>query len=124
MVDHTSKKALVVDDEDMIRELVKLLLERMGFWVDLASDGKAIYDLASHKYDIIVTDFMMAGCNGLEGVELAKTFGCNSAIIIMTGLLLDKKEFKKYTLLNKPFSEKDFRKAVEDAFRKKFEESS
>lgn len=59
-------KILVVDDEQPIRELVKYNLEREGFQVLLAEDGKVGLDLAQKETpDLIVLDVMLPGQDGL-----------------------------------------------------------
>ena len=52
------KKALVIDDDDHIRELLKVLLEFRGFEVDLMNDGIGAVDL-TQAYDVILLDLQM-----------------------------------------------------------------
>ncbi len=60
-------KILVVDDEDRIRRLLKMYLEREDFLVDEASDGQTALNRAlSSDYDIILLDLMMPGKDGME----------------------------------------------------------
>jgi len=60
-------KILVVDDEDRIRRLLKMYLEREDFLVDEASDGQTALNKAlSSDYDIILLDLMMPGKDGME----------------------------------------------------------
>jgi DNA-binding response OmpR family regulator len=58
---------LVIDDERDLIELVSYNLEREGFDVLAASDGRAGLQLArEHQPDVIVLDVMMPGIDGLE----------------------------------------------------------
>ncbi len=60
-------RILVVDDEERIRRLLKLYLEKEKFMVDEAEDGEMALQLAlSNVYDIILLDIMMPGMDGVE----------------------------------------------------------
>ncbi|MFD2617676.1 response regulator [Terrilactibacillus laevilacticus] len=61
---------LVVDDEDRIRKLLKMYLEREGFEIDEAADGEEALNLATEKdYDVILLDLMLPGMDGIEVCE-------------------------------------------------------
>ncbi len=56
---------LVVEDDPAIRRLVKMVLEREGYVVDMASDGvEAVLKLGIVDYDAIVLDLMMPNLDG------------------------------------------------------------
>ncbi|MCX8007633.1 MAG: response regulator transcription factor [Coriobacteriia bacterium] len=60
-------RALVVDDERNIRDLVKVYLAAAGFEVDEAEDGTSAIGLAgSVSYDAVVLDIMLPGADGRE----------------------------------------------------------
>ncbi|UOQ47544.1 response regulator transcription factor [Gracilibacillus caseinilyticus] len=60
-------KVLVVDDEERIRRLLKMYLEREGYEIEEAEDGEQALKLAlSNDYDVILLDLMMPGKDGLE----------------------------------------------------------
>ena len=62
-----SKKILVVDDEGKIVEIVKAYLEREGFKVITAHDGKAALDSARRfSPDLIVLDLMLPEVSGWD----------------------------------------------------------
>lgn len=61
------KRILVVDDEDRIRRLLRMYLEREGFQIDEAEDGeKALKMALSRDYDLIILDLMLPGMDGLD----------------------------------------------------------
>jgi two-component system response regulator ResD len=63
----TDYKILIVDDEERIRRLLRLYLEKEKFVVDEAEDGEAALKLAlENVYDIILLDIMMPGMDGIE----------------------------------------------------------
>lgn len=58
---------LVVDDDDMIRRLVRAVLEADEFEVAEARDGKAALELVSRADpSVVVLDVMMPGLDGVE----------------------------------------------------------
>ncbi len=60
-------RALVVDDERNIRDLVKVYLVAAGFEVDEAADGPtAVEMVAQWQYDAVVLDIMLPGADGAE----------------------------------------------------------
>lgn len=58
---------LVVDDEERIRRLLKMYLEREGFFIDEAEDGEIALEKALHiNYDLIILDLMLPEMDGIE----------------------------------------------------------
>ncbi|KAB8138371.1 response regulator transcription factor [Gracilibacillus oryzae] len=61
------RKVLVVDDEERIRRLLKMYLEREEYEVDEAEDGdEAVHKALNNEYEIILLDVMMPGKDGIE----------------------------------------------------------
>jgi two-component system, OmpR family, alkaline phosphatase synthesis response regulator PhoP len=64
---HLSKSVLLVDDEEMTRDLLRLMLKGTGFTIYEAEDGFiALQQVEDHKPDIMILDVMMPGLDGLE----------------------------------------------------------
>lgn len=66
------KKAavLIVDDEERIRKLLKMYLERENYVIDEAGDGETALQMALDKdYDLILLDLMLPGMDGVEVCE-------------------------------------------------------
>lgn len=60
-------KILVVDDEERIRRLLRMYLEREDFLVEEAENGKVALDMALESdYDVIILDIMMPEMDGIE----------------------------------------------------------
>ncbi|MGO0060956.1 response regulator transcription factor [Brevibacillus fluminis] len=60
-------KILVVDDEERIRRLLKMYLERENFLIDEAERGEQALEMALNSdYDIILLDLMLPGMDGVE----------------------------------------------------------
>ncbi|MFB5661608.1 response regulator transcription factor [Alteribacillus sp. HJP-4] len=63
----TDAKILVVDDEERIRRLLKMYLEREEYDVMEAENGEEALDLAlHHEFDVILLDLMLPGMDGIE----------------------------------------------------------
>lgn len=60
-------KILVVDDEERIRRLLKMYLEREEYIIDEAENGDmALSKALDNDYDLILLDIMMPGKDGIE----------------------------------------------------------
>ncbi len=80
---------LIVDDDDIIRESAKEFLIIKDYNVESASSAEeAIKKLKTFKADIVITDIMM---QGMDGLELTKYINdkFNSKVIVMTGFNAD-----------------------------------
>lgn len=67
------KKVLVVDDEENIRELIRTILEEIGFTVVEAEDGKKAIEKARDEiFDLILLDVMMPFLDGFATLEILK----------------------------------------------------
>ena len=61
---------LVVDDNEMNRQLMSLQFRRAGYTVELAKDGyEALELIEARSYDLVLLDIMMPGINGLQVLE-------------------------------------------------------
>lgn len=61
------EKILVVDDEDRIRTLLRLYLEREGYEVEEAEEGNGAYEkICNQEYDLLILDIMLPGMDGWE----------------------------------------------------------
>lgn len=64
------KRLLVVDDEDRIRRLLRMYLEKADYSIDEAENGKIALDLAlENEYDLILLDVMMPEMDGIQVAE-------------------------------------------------------
>ncbi|MGG4265261.1 response regulator transcription factor [Peribacillus simplex] len=64
---HNAIKILVVDDEERIRRLLKMYLEREEYIIDEAENGDmALSKALENDYDLILLDIMMPGKDGIE----------------------------------------------------------
>ncbi len=76
---------LVVDDEQSIREVIKLQLNDAGYDVDIADNGRTALDLLTRKaYDLILTDIRMPEVSGLDLLKHVRTNRMDTDVIMMT----------------------------------------
>jgi DNA-binding response OmpR family regulator len=67
------KRILVVDDNEDIRNLLSLVLQKEGFEVFLAGDGTtAVQIVKSNALDLILLDVMMPVLSGLDVLEIIR----------------------------------------------------
>src|SRR4029453_7079576 len=81
-------RALVVDDEPDIRELLTITLERMGLGVAaVGSTGEARKLMGSERFDLVLTDMRLPDGNGLDLLQWIQThrFGVPVAVITAHG---------------------------------------
>lgn len=101
---------LIVEDDPAIRRLVKTVLQREGYRVDVANDGiEAVLKLGVSEFDVIVLDLMMPN---LDGFNLMNTLAANDPSrlqkIIVTSaaspsIIRDRMTGAPFDLLPKPF---------------------
>ncbi len=86
---HRISCALVVDDDDLSRELLRFHLHKNGYEVLLAPDAPAAMAIIAVKHpDIILLDIMMPGISGLELLRTLKNKPetATTPIILISGL--------------------------------------
>jgi len=77
---------LVVDDEAVIRDGIKRVLEGDNFAVETCSSGrKAIEQLQKKDYGLVITDLKMPGMDGIEVLKAVKALQADIPVIMITG---------------------------------------
>ena len=65
---------LVIEDDDIMLKAIRNILNKDGYSVITAKDGKEAFEkLDTAEYDVVVTDLMMPYANGLEVVSRIRT---------------------------------------------------
>jgi DNA-binding response OmpR family regulator len=79
-------RILVIDDEQLLRSTVVMILTRAGFTVEEASDGQAgLAMFRKNPPDIVLTDIFMPNRDGIELIKELKHSSPLTRIIAMTG---------------------------------------
>lgn len=90
MADNSSKKILIVEDDQFLREFYQELLQSEGFNVDLAADGEIAFQKAHlGGYDLIMLDIMLPKKDGLQilkELKLSPPQNINGPIVVLTNL--------------------------------------
>ena len=74
---------LVVDDEERIRRLLRMYLEKEGYEIDEAEDGEtALQKAIENDYDLILLDLMLPGIDGLEVCARLRQFKATPVVIL------------------------------------------
>ena len=105
-------KILVVDDEEMIREVIKEYSINEGFLVEEADNGRdAVFKVKNNDYDLIIMDIMMPHMDGYTAIKEIKKIK-NIPVIVLSAR---GEEYDKLTgfdigiddYVTKPFSPKE-----------------
>jgi CheY-like chemotaxis protein len=112
-------RVLVVDDERHVRGLLSELLTVWGCKADVAASGTEGLMLFKQKsYDLVLTDYVMPGCSGLELVENVRNRDADVGVIMLTASCaeLDRHTWRLgFTLLRKPLQIDRLETAVRQA---------
>lgn len=77
---------LVIDDDPAVRMTARLLLERAGHQVAVASDGRSgLAMLARDGADLLIVDIFMPGMDGIETIQEVRKHRADLPIIVMSG---------------------------------------
>lgn len=105
-------KILIVDDEEMIREVIKEYSINEGFLVEEADNGRdAVFKVKNNDYDLIIMDIMMPHMDGYTAIKEIKKIK-NIPVIVLSAR---GEEYDKLTgfdigiddYVTKPFSPKE-----------------
>jgi CheY-like chemotaxis protein len=79
-------RILVVDDDDLLRDTIKDVLELDRAIVSEAADGAVAFDMIkSNIYDVVLTDIRMPECSGIELLAMVQEYTEKTPqIILMT----------------------------------------
>jgi DNA-binding NtrC family response regulator len=76
---------LVIDDEEIMREILEALLSREGYTVRLAADAAAGLELArTVPFDAAIVDIMMPGMDGMTALDELKKIDDDLPVLMIT----------------------------------------
>lgn len=79
-----SQRALIVEDEQSIVDLLRSYLEREGFEVVEALDGNvALEEIKTFEPDVVILDWMLPGLDGMEVLRRMRTFS-EAYVVVLT----------------------------------------
>src|ERR1700759_2497010 len=79
-------KIIVADDEHVIADTLTIIFNQNGFEARAAYSGEEVMEIAnSFQPDILVTDIVMAGVNGMEAAILIRNKLPSCRIVLLSG---------------------------------------
>jgi two-component system response regulator AtoC len=103
------RRVLVVDDEENIRLVLRTLLKKNGYEVEVADGGEAALErIDAFGPDVILTDVRMPKMGGLDLLATLKAKQCAATVIVMSAygnmdLALEAMKAGAYDYVSKPF---------------------
>jgi len=120
------EKILVVDDDIQIANMLRDIIEPLGYQVEICSNGlEVISTLHSYKPNLLIMDVMLPG---IDGYSLTSTISEDTEltglpIIVVSALEASRSMFSRFpqvtAFLTKPFNITDLLEAVNTALAKK-----
>jgi DNA-binding response OmpR family regulator len=114
-------KILIIDDDAGMRRMIGRILEGAGYDVLIAEDGEVGLKLFDeHAPDLVITDLLMPGKDGLETIREIKASGHATKILATSGgwrtaqldFLGVATEFGADRVLSKPFRSKELLETI------------
>lgn len=117
-------KVLIADDEPYVTRVLKLVLQKEGYDVIVAKNGKEALEVyAKQPPDVLVTDVKMPHMGGRELVKTIRGLenSRNIPIVVMTSTLESENrdwlhDVGKVSFLGKPVSPKDLLRVINNHF--------
>jgi len=117
-------KALVIDDEPFIKNILTILLEMEGYTVMSFDSGlDAIEEAKKSKYNIIISDYFLPHMNGIELIQKVRELHPYIASILITGVGDEQTIIDAFTkghvnsYITKPFSNEEILKITRLALK-------
>jgi CheY-like chemotaxis protein len=80
-----SRRVLVVDDEQDVRDILFTVLQQRGITTDVAADGGEALELVTqHQYTVVVLDLMMPGIDGFAVLDALRACVPMPVVLVLT----------------------------------------
>jgi len=122
-----NKKILIIDDETSILELLQTMLEEDYDIITFSSGEKALKEIKTNNYDLVISDLRIIEDNGQEtsGLDILKEVknkNSKTPVIIITAYSdvesgLQSIEWGAYEYISKPFKIQEIREKITKAFK-------
>jgi DNA-binding NtrC family response regulator len=118
-------RVLLIDDEQMVRKIVRKMLERSGNEVTEAENGRlGLEQLKTGTFDLVITDIIMPEMEGVETLMTVREQYPNVKVIAMSGggrtgnidFLSAAEKLGASAILHKPFTLGSLTTAIETTF--------
>jgi len=118
-------RILVVDDEPIVCESLKRILDEEGYEAESALSGKEAFEkMKGHPFDIVITDLKMPGIDGMEVLKTFRKDYPDSIVIMITGFstvetAVEAMKLGAFDYIPKPFTPDEVAVVVKKAIEKK-----
>lgn len=118
-------RILLIDDEQMVRKIVRKMLERSGNEVTEAENGRlGLEQLKTGTFDLVITDIIMPEMEGVETLMTVREQYPSVKVIAMSGggrtgnidFLSAAEKLGASAILHKPFTLGSLTTAIETTF--------
>lgn len=112
------KRILIVDDEEIVRNVLEAFLPEASYDVSSAKDGReAMYALSRERFDLVITDMLMPDVDGFELMNFRLCSNSECKFIMITGIPTEEakdraRSLGAATIIAKPFTMDEIREAV------------
>ncbi len=109
---------LIVDDEEIIRDLLNRSLSREGYTTTVAANGRQGHEkFREEKFDLVISDILMPEMDGITMMEQIRKENTVTPIILITGYAKEytarkAKELGAFDFIAKPFRNAEILQAV------------
>lgn len=111
----SGKQILIVDDEELVREVTTMMVEDAGGSVVVASDGEEalkVFIANKQSLDAVFMDFSMPGMNGYEAFKKMAAIDPAIPVVLVSGLKITPEADQaraegRLIFLSKPFKQDD-----------------
>jgi DNA-binding NtrC family response regulator len=118
----TAGRILVVDDEPVIQDVLRTLLEKAGYEARILPDAAAAREVleTDGDWDLLLLDFMLPDANGLEVLKFARKLHPNLVVVMITAYgtvenAVSAMKLGAFHYLTKPFKNEEVRLLVAQA---------
>ena len=118
-------RILVVDDELSMRELLEYLLEKQGYRVTCAANGKeALASIGKHAYDLLLCDIRLGDMTGLEVLKASRSKNPHTTAIMISAFATTETAVEAmnqgaFDYVPKPFENEELLQTIANALERK-----
>lgn len=112
---------LVVDDEQSMLDFLDILLTKEGYRVTLAESGEKACDLLGREsFDLVITDIIMGGVDGIQVLKKSKALSPDTVVVLISAYATAETAVQAmkegaYDYIPKPFKIGEFKRIIREA---------
>lgn len=123
MIQGTSERILLVDDDEMVLDVINRIFESLGYSVNAFTSSIAAsqhFENHPNEYDLVFTDLSMPEMDGVRLINKVRQVRPLMPVILCTGYMdsLDANEISNCQILNKPVRSTELSEAIHNSLRR------